>query len=136
MSYTRRPITIESATGRSRVGPPQRDWRKRRRMSQLELALEADVSPRHLSFVETGRSRPSAEIVLQLAAHLDVPLRDRKQLLLAAGYAPVYGQRGLDDPEMGPVRDTLELVLRGHDPTRRWSTAIGGSSAPIAPSGC
>ena len=85
-------------------------------MSQLELALEADVSPRHLSFVETGRSRPSAEMVLQLASHLDVPLRDRNQLLLAAGYAPLYGQRGLDDPDMGPVRDTLELVLRGHDP--------------------
>jgi transcriptional regulator with XRE-family HTH domain len=85
-------------------------------MSQLDLALEAGVSPRHLSFVETGRSRPSAEMVLQLADHLDVPLRDRNQLLLAAGYAPVYGQRGLEDPEMGPVRDTLELVLRGHEP--------------------
>jgi len=85
-------------------------------MSQLELALEAEVSPRHLSFVETGRSRPSAEMVLQLAAHLDVPLRERNQLLLAAGYAPVYGQRELDDPAMGPVRETLELVLRGHDP--------------------
>ena len=85
-------------------------------MSQLELALEADVSARHLSFVETGRSRPSAEMVLQLAAHLDVPLRERNRLLLAAGYAPVYGQRELDDPEMGPVRETLELVLRGHDP--------------------
>jgi transcriptional regulator with XRE-family HTH domain len=85
-------------------------------MSQLELALEADISTRHLSFVETGRSRPSAELVLQLAEHLDIPLRARNQLLLAAGYAPVYGQRGLDDPEMESVCDTLELVLRGHEP--------------------
>jgi transcriptional regulator with XRE-family HTH domain len=85
-------------------------------LSQLELALEADVSPRHLSFVETGRSRPSAELVLQLAGHLDVPLHERNHLLLAAGYAPVYRQRGIDEPEMAPIRDTLELVLRGHEP--------------------
>jgi transcriptional regulator with XRE-family HTH domain len=85
-------------------------------MSQFDLALEAHVSARHLSFIETGRSRPSAKMVLQLADHLDVPLRDRNQLLLAAGYAPVYGQHGLDDSEMGLVRDTLELILRGHEP--------------------
>jgi transcriptional regulator with XRE-family HTH domain len=85
-------------------------------MSQFELALEADVSARHISFIETGRARPSPETVLQLAAHLDVPLRERNQLLLAAGYAPVYGQRGLDDQDMEPIRDTLELILRGHDP--------------------
>src|SRR5439155_20488363 len=87
-----------------------------RRLSQLDLALEAGVSARHLSFVETGRSRPSAEMVLHLAEELDVPLRDRNQLLLAAGYAPAYGQRGLDEPEMGPVRDALDAVLRGHEP--------------------
>src|SRR5947208_4301213 len=98
------------------IGPLLRDWRRRRRMSQLDLALEAGVSARHLSFVETGRSRPSAEMVLHLAEQLDVPLRDRNQLLLAAGYAPAYGQRGLDEPEMGPVRETLEAVLRGHEP--------------------
>jgi transcriptional regulator with XRE-family HTH domain len=100
----------------SRVGPLLRDWRRRRRMSQFELALEAGVSARHVSFVETGRSRPSRRMVLQLAEQLDVPLRDRNQLLLAAGYAPAYGQRGLDEAEMGPVRETLELVLRGHEP--------------------
>src|SRR3954462_5359780 len=98
------------------VGARLRDWRRRRRLSQLDLALEAGVSARHLSFVETGRSRPSAEMVLHLAEALDVPLRDRNQLLLAAGYAPVYGQRGLEEPEMGPVREALEQVLRGHEP--------------------
>ncbi len=92
----------------ARAGALLRDWRRRRRLSQLDLALEAGVSARHLSFVETGRSRPSAEMVLHLAEHLDVPLRDRNQLLLAAGYAPVYGQRGLDEPEMGPVRAALD----------------------------
>src|SRR3954471_22764449 len=84
------------------VGRLLREWRQRRRMSQLDLALEAGVSARHVSFVETGRSRPSAEMVVQLATQLDVPLRDRNQLLLAAGYAPVYGQSDLEDDEMGP----------------------------------
>ncbi len=105
-----------AAVPSSRVGGLLRDWRRRRRLSQLDLALEAGISSRHLSFVETGRSRPSAEMVLLLAERLDVPLRDRNQLLLAAGYAPVYGQRGLDEPEMGPVRDALDAVLRGHEP--------------------
>jgi transcriptional regulator with XRE-family HTH domain len=93
-----------------------REWRQRRRLSQLELALEADVSSRHLSFIETGRSRPSAEMVLHLAERLDVPLRERNDLLLAAGYAPAYGQRALDSPEMRPVRDAIEQVLGGHEP--------------------
>jgi transcriptional regulator with XRE-family HTH domain len=99
-----------------RVGPLIRDWRRRRRLSQLDLALEAGVSARHLSFVETGRSRPSAGLVLTLAEELDVPLRDRNRLLLAAGHAPVYEQHALDDPEMAPVRDALELILAGHEP--------------------
>jgi transcriptional regulator with XRE-family HTH domain len=93
-----------------------REWRCRRRLSQLELALEADVSSRHLSFVETGRSRPSAEMVLHLAKRLDVPLRERNDLLLAAGYAPAYRQRELDAPDMGAVRDAIEQVLSGHKP--------------------
>ncbi len=100
----------------NRVGTMLRDWRSRRRMSQLELALEAGVSARHLSFVETGRSRPSPEMVLHLAAQLDIPLRERNQLLLAAGYAPQYGARSLDAPEMAPVRDALGHVLAGHEP--------------------
>jgi transcriptional regulator with XRE-family HTH domain len=98
------------------VGELLRDWRRRRRLSQLELALEADVSSRHLSFVETGRSRPSAEMVLRLAEKLDVPLRDRNHLLLAAGYAPAFAHRELDAPELGPVRDAIDQVLRGHEP--------------------
>ena len=100
----------------SRVGALLREWRRRRHLSQLDLALEAGVSARHLSFVETGRSRPSADMVLHLAEQLDVPLRDRNALLLAGGYAPVFGQRGLEEPEMEGVRATLELVLRGHEP--------------------
>jgi len=98
------------------VGAMLRDWRLRRRLSQLELALEAGVSSRHLSFVETGRSRPSAEMVLHLAEQLEVPLRDRNRLLLAAGYAPAFAQRELDAPELGPVRDAIDQVLRGHEP--------------------
>src|SRR6266496_3555637 len=103
-------------TVRAGVGPLLRDWRQRRRRSQLDLALDAGVSARHVSFVETGRSRPSAEMVLHLADELEVPLRERNQLLLAAGYAPVYGERSLDDPDMQPVREAIDLVLGGHEP--------------------
>jgi transcriptional regulator with XRE-family HTH domain len=98
------------------VGPMLREWRQRRRLSQFDLALEAGVSSRHLSFVETGRSRPSAGMLIHLAEQLEVPLRDRNHLLLAAGYAPAYGQHDLDAPEMGPVRDAIEQVLRAHEP--------------------
>jgi transcriptional regulator with XRE-family HTH domain len=98
------------------VGALLREWRERRRLSQLELALQAGVSSRHLSFVETGRSRPSPEMVLHLAEELEVPLRDRNHLLLAAGYAPAFAQRELDAPELGPVRDAIDQVLRGHEP--------------------
>jgi transcriptional regulator with XRE-family HTH domain len=98
------------------VGPLLRDWRRRRHLSQLELALDAGVSARHLSFVETGRARPSAEMVLHLAERLGVPLRERNRLLLAAGHAPVFEQRDLDDPEMTPIRQALQLILDGHEP--------------------
>src|SRR5215218_2748365 len=98
------------------VGGLLRDWRQRRRLSQLDLAVEADVSTRHLSFVETGRSRPSRELVLHLADHLDVPLRDRNALLLAAGYAPLYHETPLDAEEMTPVREALDKLLGGHEP--------------------
>jgi transcriptional regulator with XRE-family HTH domain len=107
---------MANATASARVGPLLRDWRQRRRLSQLDLALDAGVSARHLSFVETGRSRPSPEMIIHLAEQLEVPLRDRNQLLLAGGYAPVYGERQLDAPEMEPVRDALDLVLTGHEP--------------------
>jgi transcriptional regulator with XRE-family HTH domain len=98
------------------IGGLLRHWRGRRRLSQLELASRADVSARHLSFVETGRSRPSRELVLHLADHLDVPLRERNTLLLAAGYAPGYRQSALDDRDMAPVRAALDAVLGGHEP--------------------
>ncbi len=100
----------------NRVGTLLREWRQRRRLSQLDLALEAGVSTRHLSFVETGRAKPSPEMVVHLAEQLQVPLRERNQLLLAAGYAPQYGARSLDDPELAPIRDALGHVLAGHEP--------------------
>jgi transcriptional regulator with XRE-family HTH domain len=118
----------------SRVGTLLRDWRQRRRLSQLDLALEAGVSTRHLSFVETGRSRPSSEMVLHLAAQLEVPLRERNQLLLAAGYAPRYSSRSLDDPELAPIRDALGRVLAGHEPypaiavDRAWNLVMSNSA--------
>jgi transcriptional regulator with XRE-family HTH domain len=99
-----------------RIGTLLRDWRQRRRLSQLDLALEAGISTRHLSFVETGRSKPSPEMVVHLAEQLEVPLRDRNRLLLAAGYAPQYSARALDDPELSPIRDALGRVLAGHEP--------------------
>jgi len=128
---------MTQAIARAGVGPLLKEWRRRRHMSQLDLSLEAEVSARHVSFIETGRSRPSADMVLHLAEQLDVPLRDRNQLLLAAGYAPAYGQRDLDAPEMGPVRAALERVLEGHAPNpalvvdRHWG--LVAANAGIAP---
>jgi transcriptional regulator with XRE-family HTH domain len=125
----------------SRVGSLLRDWRRRRRLSQLDLALEAGISARHLSFVETGRSRPSAQMVLHLAEQLEVPLRERNALLLAAGHAPVFGQRGIDEPEMGPVRDALDAVLRGHEPypavvvDRHWGMVAGNRAVALLTEG-
>ena len=101
---------------RPRVGELLRTWRQRRRLSQLDLSIAAEVSTRHLSFVETGRSTPSRELVLHLAEHLDVPLRERNALLLAAGYAPTYQQTPLDAEEMTPVREAVDKILAGHDP--------------------
>ena len=109
-------MTTTECAGRSGVGVLLRDWRRRRRLSQLELALEAGLSTRHLSFLETGRARPSREMVMRLAQRLDVPPRERNDLLLAAGYAPVRDARSLDDPEMEPLRAVLQAVLDGHDP--------------------
>jgi transcriptional regulator with XRE-family HTH domain len=117
------------------VGDLLRDWRHRRRLSQLDLSVEAEVSARHLSFVETGRSKPSRELVLHLAEHLDVPLRERNSLLLAAGYAPAYKERSLDDAGMDPVRTALDLILGGHEPypavivDRRWDLVTANSAA-------
>jgi transcriptional regulator with XRE-family HTH domain len=97
-------------------GPLLREWRQRRRVSQLDLALDGNISARHLSFLETGRARPSRDMVLHLAEHLEVPLRDRNILLTAAGFAPVFGERKLDDPALEAARRAVELVIRGHEP--------------------
>jgi transcriptional regulator with XRE-family HTH domain len=117
------------------VGELLRDWRQRRRMSQLDLSVEASVSARHLSFVETGRSKPSRELVLHLAEHLDVPLRERNRLLLAAGYAPAYDARPLDDARMSPVRAALDKILTSHQPypavivDRGWDLVAANDAA-------
>ena len=98
------------------IGELIRDWRQRRRLSQLDLAVEAEVSTRHLSFVETGRAKPSREFVLHLAEYLEVPLRERNHLLLAAGFAPIYTETTLEDDAMGPVREAIDRLLTGHEP--------------------
>ncbi len=124
--------TISAPIG---IGDLLRDWRQRRRLSQLDLSNEAAVSARHLSFVETGRSNPSRELVLHLAEHLDVPLRERNSLLMAAGFAPVYRERSLADHEMDPVRGALDMILAGHEPypsvivDRQWNLVTANTAA-------
>jgi transcriptional regulator with XRE-family HTH domain len=109
------------------VGTLLREWRQRRRLSQLDLALDASISTRHLSYVETGRATPSRAMVLHLAEQLEVPLRERNTLLAAAGYAPIYRERSLDDPALQAAREAVELVLRAHEPNpalavdRHWN---------------
>lgn len=109
------------------VGDHLREWRQRRRMSQLDLAVEAEISARHLSFVETGRAAPSREMVLRLAERLDVPLRERNVLLVAAGFAPAFPERALEDPALKSARQAIDLVLRAHEPNpalavdRHWN---------------
>lgn len=108
-------------------GAHLRHWRQHRRLSQQGLADEAAISTRHLSFVETGRALPSREMVLRLADRLQVPLRERNAMLVAAGYAPMYRERPLDDPALGPARDAVDLILRAHEPApalavdRHWT---------------
>lgn len=119
------------------IGHLLRDWRQRRRLSQMDLALEAEISTRHLSFVETGRAAPSREMVLHLAESLDIPLRDRNVLLVAAGFAPVFPERRLDDPDLDAARRAVDLVLAGHEPypavalDRHWT--IVAHNRAIAP---
>ena len=116
------------------VGDLLREWRQRRRLSQLDLACEAEISTRHLSFLETGRSRPSREMVLHLAEQLDIPLRDRNVLLQAAGFAPVFPERPLDDPALHAARLAIDQVIAGHEPypavavDRHW-TLIAANDA-------
>lgn len=109
-------ISIITSSPGASFGALLRVWRQRRRRSQLDLALDAEVSQRHLSFVESGRATPSREVVVRLAEQLDVPLRERNALLLAAGYAPLYAERPLDDPAMRAARDTVQIILNAHAP--------------------
>jgi len=118
------------------VGDLLREWRQRRRLSQLDLAGDAEVSTRHLSCVETGRALPSREMVLRLAERLDVPLRERNALLVAAGYAPMYGERPLNDPALAAARKAIDLVLAGHEPypaiavDRHWTLVAHNAAVP------
>ncbi|MGW2422589.1 helix-turn-helix domain-containing protein [Streptomyces sp. NPDC001709] len=104
----------ESTTGG--LGTALREWRARRRVSQLELALRAGTTQRHVSFIESGRSAPGRSMIIRLAESLEVPIRERNELLLSAGFAPAYPQSGLDDPRIGPIRTALERILDGHLP--------------------
>jgi transcriptional regulator with XRE-family HTH domain len=123
------------------VGTLLRDWRQRRRLSQLDLSCESGISTRHLSFLETGRAKPSRDMILHLAEHLAVPLRERNELLLAAGFAPAYGQRGLQDPQMAPVREAIDLVLTGYEPypavvvDRAWNLLAANRSVSVLTEG-
>jgi transcriptional regulator with XRE-family HTH domain len=118
-------------------GTLMRQWRRRRHLSQLDLALAAGVSSRHVSFIETGRSEPSRAMVLRLAGALDVPLRERNRMLLAAGLAPVHGERPWDDPDMAAVRDGLDTVLKAYEPypclavDRGWDVVATNDGAAI-----
>src|SRR5262245_56544617 len=123
------------------IGPLLRGWRERRRQTQLGLSLDTGISSRHLSFLETGRARPSREMVLRLAERLDVPLRAQNELLLAAGFAPEYNERGLDDAALAQARRAIELVLQGHLPfpalavDQRWTLIMANAASTALMSG-
>ena len=116
------------------IGPLLREWRERRRLSQLELALDAGISTRHLSFVETGRSRPGREMLLRILEQLEVPFREQNRLLLASGHAPAFPERSLGDAELLPVREALDQILAGHEPNpavvvdRAWNLVAANSA--------
>lgn len=119
------------------LGEQLRDWRSRRRMSQMDLALETEISTRHLSFIETGRSKPSPQMLGRIADWLDIPHRARNALLLAAGYAPDYQERPLDSPDMAAMRAIVEHVLKGHEPypalavDRHWNMVAANAAIAI-----
>jgi transcriptional regulator with XRE-family HTH domain len=126
-----------SQPSRHNFGGQLRNWRKHRRLSQLDFALEAEISQKHLSFIESGRAHPSRDMVLKLAERLSLPLRERNGLLLAAGFAPVFPERSFDDPALEPVRAAVAAILRGHEPfpalavDRHW-TLVSANRA-VAP---
>jgi transcriptional regulator with XRE-family HTH domain len=132
---------VSERIARQPVGALLRQWRERRRLSQLNLALQAGVSARHVSFIETGRAQPSREMLLHLAHELNVPLRERNPMLLAAGYAPAYSSRNLADDEMAPIRDALDLILTGYQPypalavDQNWNLVAANSSVSMLISG-
>jgi transcriptional regulator with XRE-family HTH domain len=123
------------------IGERLRDWRQKRRLSQLDLACEADISTRHLSFLETGRAAPSRDMVLRLAEGLDVPLRERNALLLAAGFAPLFPERSLDDPGLAAAKIAVEALLTAHMPfpalaiDRRWTMLASNASVNLLMAG-
>jgi len=126
---------MTSAIARTPVGGLLRDWRVRRRRSQLDLSIDVGVSTRHLSFVETGRSKPSPELVLAIAEQLDVPLRERNTLLLAAGFAPRYSESSIDDPGLAMAKASVQRMLDAHDPypgvviDRQWNIVLANRAA-------
>ena len=133
---------MTTMTSRASVGELLRQWRERRRLSQLDLSIQADISTRHLSFVETGRSQPTPTMIMRLTEQLEVPLRERNALLLAGGYAPAYPQHGLDEPELQSVRAALRQVLAGHDPypaivvNRWWELLDSNAGIAVLIEGC
>jgi len=135
------PAVARQPGARDPFGAHLRHWRQHRRLSQLDLAQEAEVSTRHLSYVETGRAAPSREMVLRLADRLAVPLRERNALLVAAGFAPMYRQRSLDDPALAAARHAVDLVLKGHEPypalavDRHWNLVAHNALVPLLMAG-
>ncbi|HXR30516.1 MAG TPA: helix-turn-helix domain-containing protein [Solirubrobacterales bacterium] len=125
------------ASSQTPIGQLLREWRRRRRLSQLELALDAGISARHLSFIETGRSKPGREVLLCVVEHLQIPLRERNQLLLAAGHAPAFPERSLVDRELAPVRNALDRILTAHQPypalaiDRGWNVVAANSAIGV-----
>lgn len=123
------------------IGALVRSWREQRRLSQLDLAIEAEISQKHLSFIENGRAAPSRDMVITLADHLDVPLRDRNALLLAAGFAPIYRDRPLDDPALVQARAAIDQLLKAHEPfpaltvDRHWTLVAANGAVPALLSG-
>ncbi|MGQ0543643.1 MAG: helix-turn-helix domain-containing protein [Blastocatellia bacterium] len=120
-----------------KFGELLKEWRGRRRLSQLDLAYDAEISPKHLSFIETGRSQPSRDMVLRLAEQLEIPLRERNVLLASAGFAPVFPERTLDDDAMTAVRAAVDVILAGHEPNpaiaidRRWTLHAMNKAAEL-----
>lgn len=128
---------VRGVSAPANIGDHLREWRQRRHLSQMDLASDAEISTRHLSFIETGRSAPSRDMVMRLAERLDVPLRERNVLLVAAGFAPAFSQRSLDDPALKAARDAVDVVLKAHEPypalavDRHWN--LIAANAMVAP---